>query len=149
MSLSSLLDTITATVCGVAPALVPGIPFAVRRMGDSPMESTRVVDIGAGPPTDTGLVSGSTLDEVRHDMSLSVAYLAADIAHAEDVAPMADVIASDARLIISALRPVTVWQADAASLDVDAANTVTEPITDADGTLLGTRLSIPIIALVR
>lgn len=149
MSLASLLDAITDAVCGIAPTIAPGIRLAVRRMGDSPMESTRVVDISAGPPTDTGLVAGSVLDEVRHDLTISVAYLTADIAHAEDVAPMADVIASDARAIVSALRPVSVWSSHASSLDMDTAGVATEPITDADGTPLGLRLSIPIIVLVR
>jgi hypothetical protein len=93
------------------------------------------------------LLISSTLDEVRHDITLHVVYRDSDLAWSDDGDLARLVTYEDAVQLVDALRPASVWGSDANILEVYPDTAIVE-LDDGDGRVIGRVLRVRITAEV-
>ncbi len=155
MSITTLRDALYATIAGLTPTGVQSCPWTrargIRSEQDVALEfpglPTRSVWLDIGPPVDTGLLISSTLDEVRHDITLHVVYRDSDLAWSDDGDLARLVTYEDAVQLVEALRPASVWGSDANILEVYPDTAIVE-LDDGDGRVIGRVLRVRITAEV-
>lgn len=111
MSLPDLIDALGRRLVAIVPTTAPGVRFTwyesvtseADLLGLVTVAAQRSVYIGVGPPVDTGLVFGDVLDEVAHELQVSVLYRIGEMPDAETA------MREDAVAIVRALRPASVW----------------------------------------
>jgi len=155
MSILTLRDALYATIAALMPTSVQSCPWTRARgirseqgiaheVSGLPTRSGWLV---IGPPVATGLLISSTLDEVRHDITLHVVYRDSDLAWSDDGDLARLVTYEDAVQLVEALRPASVWGSDSSSLEVYPDTAIVE-LDDGDGRVIGRVLRVRITAEV-
>jgi hypothetical protein len=149
VSLAGLVSALYAAIDALSPTSVAERPWTRARGVSSPSAliaaidalPTRSVWLEVGPPTDTGLLIAPEVAEVAHECVLHALYRDSELAWSDDADIARMVTYEDARALIAALRPASVWAAESTSVVVYPETTVDE-VADDDGRIIGRVLRV-------